>query len=632
MTPEEILKKYWGFDSFRPMQREVIDSVLSDKDTLAVMPTGGGKSVCFQIPALMRDGLCLVVSPLIALMKDQVMNLKKAGILSLAIHSGQHFHDVRRNLENAIRGNYRFLYVSPERLETSLFQEYLPYLNINLLAVDEAHCISQWGYDFRPSYLRIAIFRDSFPSVPILALTASATKKVQQDICNKLHFGKNSNLFTLPYSRKNLSYSVLTPQAKEKKITEIFSSVPGSGIVYCRTRKRSENISGVLDANGFSTDWYHAGILADDREKKQENWTQDRIRIICCTNAFGMGIDKSNVRAVVHFDLPDALEYYYQQAGRAGRDDRKAYAVLLYYPDEIERLKQQIKLRFPDTNTIRKVYSLLCAFIGLPAGKGKGLYFDLDMGRFITAYKLNPLLASSVIKILEQEEILLAGNNLFDRSSAGFLVSKETIEQFEKDYPQYDNVIKGLLRSYEGIFEQPAFIDEYELARFVHMKKADVIGQLQELDRLKIIEYHPVSDLPGLIFLEDRVPSGDLLINEKNILLRKKAYQERLDAMIGYATQQEECRSIYINRYFGGATVPACGICDICLSKKSTAITAEDVERVTKIIKINRYRSISDIASASGLTKNKVSEALYFLSGEGKIIVNEDGKIKYITP
>lgn len=627
MTAGKILKQYWGFDDFRPMQAEVIGSVLEGRDVLAIMPTGGGKSVCFQVPALMQSGICLVVTPLIALMKDQVLNLKKRGILSLAIHSGQKFHEVKRLFENAVHGEFKFLYVSPERLESALFLQYLPFLKVSMIAVDEAHCISQWGYDFRPSYLRIAALREHLPDVSVIALTASATKKVQQDICDKLQFRADYKRFSQSYERPNLSYSVFVPPSKENKIVEVFRKVPGSGIAYCRSRKRTKDLSKLLSIHRISSDFYHAGLSTEERSDKQDRWVQNKTRIICCTNAFGMGIDKPDVRTVVHFDLPDALEHYYQEAGRAGRDGIKSYAVLVYHPQEIAELRSQVSLRFPPLPEIRRVYGALCSFIQLPAGKGQNLSFAFDIGQFVENYKLNPILVTSVMKILEQEEMFILSDNMFTPSTVEFFSSKETLENIERDFPAYTPIIKGLLRSYAGIFEQPSFIDEFTLARFINKQKADVARQLSELHNMKIIEYIPRGDLPQIYFLHDRVRAEELIVNEKHIALRKEAYEERLAAMISYAMQNTECRSIVINRYFDGEPVLPCGICDVCLAKKRAALSQPDIRDIVRAIEIRQPVSMADLCAASNLHREQVSEAIYFLTQENVVTVNEAGEI-----
>lgn len=627
MTAQEVLQKYWGYENFRASQSEVIASVLEGKDTLAIMPTGGGKSLCFQVPALMQSGLCIVVTPLIALMKDQVANLKKRGIMSLAIHSGLQFHEVKRQFENAIHGNFKFLYVSPERLETSLFLEYLQFLDVNLIAVDEAHCISQWGYDFRPSYLRIATLREQLPDIPFLALTASATTQVQKDICAKLEFRDGYNLFTQSYNRPNLSYSVFTPPSKETKISEILTKVQGSGIAYCRTRKRTKELSELLTVSRIQSDFYHAGLTTEERSSKQDSWVHNKTRIICCTNAFGMGIDKPDVRTVVHYDMPEALENYYQEAGRAGRDGKKSYAVLLFHTGEIDELQNRIPLKFPDIDSIRKIYGSLCSYLQLPAGKGRGLSFDFEMGRFVDRFKLNPILATSVLKILEQEEVLMLSDNFFTFSTVEFFASKETLRSLEKDFPQYTAIIKGLLRSYEGIFDQPGFIDEFTLARFIGMKKEEIFIQLSELNKMQVIEYVPKSDVPKVYFLIDRVPSENLLINMRNIAERKAAYIRRLDAMIQYATQKDECRSVFINNYFGGKPVLPCGICDVCLAKNSRQLNMKELENVLTVIRANHPVLITELEKLTGLSREKISASIRFLKQENTIDIDESNKV-----
>ncbi len=412
---QQILKQYWGYDTFRPLQEEIINTVLEGKDALALLPTGGGKSICFQVPALAKDGLCLVVSPLIALMKDQVENLKRKGINALAVYSGMSFIEVKKTLQNAAYGNYKFLYVSPERLETKLFLEYLPAMNINLLAVDEAHCVSQWGYDFRPPYLRIANLRELLPDVPVLALTASATKIVQDDICEKLqppNLKQSSNqkkhswqIFQQSFERPNLSYSVFNVASKQNKLLEILKNVPGTAIVYCKSRKHTKEIADLLRMNNINADYYHAGLNNEERNKKQESWITSKTRVIVCTNAFGMGIDKPDVRVVVHYDVPDCLENYYQEAGRAGRDGKRAYAVLLYSNKELEDLQMQSDIRFPKEEEIKKVYTALMNHLQIAAGTGEGISYDLDITTFTPAFKLNILTATYAIKVLEQEDI-----------------------------------------------------------------------------------------------------------------------------------------------------------------------------------------------------------------------------------
>lgn len=627
MSPQEALQKYWNYESFRPLQESIISSLLSGKDTLVVMPTGGGKSLCFQIPSLILPGICVVVTPLIALMKDQVFNLKKRGIFALAIHSGMKFHEVKQNLENAAYGNYKFLYLSPERLETELFLEYLPILKINLIAVDEAHCISQWGYDFRPSYLKIATLREKIPSVPIIALTASATKGVQKDICEKLLFGKHAASFTQSYERANLSYSVFSPASKENKLLDILTKVDGTSIVYCKSRKRTKEIASLLQTNGITADFYHAGLPTEVRNRKQEDWLQGKVRVICCTNAFGMGIDKPDVRTVVHTEIPDALEYYYQEAGRAGRDGKKSYAVLLFRSEELMAMQSLIELRYPDLKTIRETYAALCNYISLPAGKGFGLSFNFEIGDFIEKFKLNALTVSSVIKILEQEEFFILSDSFFLPSTVEFLASKQTLREFEIPFPEYSTVIKGLLRSYEGIFDQATIIDEFTLARFIRTDKEGVVKHLIELDKKGILIYSPRTDVPQLYFLIDRPDSGDLFVNLERIKERKRAFEKRLLAMHGYATQKKVCRSVYINHYFGGEEIVPCGICDVCLERKRKGISEETIQTILTTIKQHHGTGIENLRSRLGVPKEKLVEVIAYLIDENEIEIDLSGNI-----
>lgn len=627
MSPTEALQKYWHYPSFRPLQESIISSVLAGNDTLAVLPTGGGKSLCFQVPSMILPGICVVVTPLIALMKDQVLHLKKHGIFALAIHSGMKYHEVKQSLENAAYGNYKFLYVSPERLETELFLEYLPVLKINLIAVDEAHCISQWGYDFRPSYLKIAHLRESIPNIPVIALTASATKEVQKDICDKLLFNKNNASFTQTYERPNLSYSVFSPASKEKKLMEILSKVEGSAIVYCKSRKRTKEMASLLQTNGITADFYHAGLSTEERSNRQDDWMQNKVRVICCTNAFGMGIDKPDVRIVVHTEIPDALEYYYQEAGRAGRDGKRAYTVLLFRSEELTAMESLLAIRYPDLGTIRDTFGALCNYIGLQAGKGYGLSFNFEIADFIEKFKLNALTVSSVIKILEQEEFFTLSDSFFSPSTLEFLASKKTLEEFGIHYPEYTPVIKGLLRSYEGIFDQPVIIDEFTLARFVKMDKTKVLTQLKELDKRSIVSYSPRTDIPQLYFLTDRPEAAELFIDTKKIAERKSAFEKRLHAMTGYASQKQICRSVYINNYFGGEKIADCGICDVCLEKKKRGISSNNVQSIFGAIKNNNGIDIEHLHTLLKISREKILEVISFLKDENEITMDIEGKL-----
>jgi ATP-dependent DNA helicase RecQ len=629
--PVEILKKYWGFETFRPLQNEIIDSVLSGRDTLALMPTGGGKSICFQVPALANDGLCLVITPLIALMKDQVLNLKKKGIPALSIYSGMNFIEVKKTLQNAAYGNFKFLYVSPERLETELFLEFLPSIKINLIAVDEAHCISQWGYDFRPPYLRIAAIREIFPDVPILALTASATPDVQKDIKEKLEFKKNAQSFHQSFERPNLSYSTFNLSAKQNKLVEIVKKVSGSGIVYCKSRRRTKEISDLLQSYGIKADYYHAGLSNDERNNKQEDWINDKTRVICCTNAFGMGIDKPDVRVVVHYDVPDALENYYQEAGRAGRDGKKAYAVLFYSDTELDELKRQPDNRFPGKETIRNIYGSLCNYFQLPSGSGENVSFDFDINTFSKRFKLNAFLINNVLKILEQEELINYSEQFFSPSTVSFLAGKSTLHEFEKTYPEYDDVIKGLLRSYEGVFDYPCSINESQFAKFISVKKEKLITLLHELSKKEIIEYTPQKEKPQIIFLQNRVNSKDLFINEKDIVKRKAAFENRINAILAYTKNESKCRSKIIASYFGDNALKDCGVCDNCIKNKKLVISTEEYNSISEAIKSavkNDSLTLPDLLqSLSSYRQNKVMKILHFLQEENLVKVSNEGMI-----
>ena len=567
-----ILQSNWGYTSFRPMQEDIIQSVLNGKDTLAIMPTGGGKSICFQVPALASKGICLVITPLIALMKDQVQNLKEKGIFALSIHSGMPFAEVRKTLDNALYGNYKFLYVSPERLETVFFKDYLPALPINLIAVDEAHCISQWGYDFRPAYLNIAAIREEKPGVPVLALTASATKTVQEDICDKLLF-KEKQIFQQSYERPNLSYSVFNTDVKINKILQIIQKVPGSGIVYCRSRKRTKEIAELLQLHHISADYYHAGLSHDDRNEKQENWLKNKTRIMVCTNAFGMGIDKPDVRTVVHADIPDCLESYYQEAGRAGRDGQKSYAVLLYTNQNMEDLQKQPDIRFPSFEDIKHIYQCLVNYLQLPAGSGGDIFFDFDMEEFTKLFKLNILSATYAIKALEQEGIIEYNEQLFIPSTVVFCCGKETLQQAEKDYPALTPCIKYLLRSYGGIFDIAVPVSEKQIATSLKKDSSEIKNILLQLRSKGLIQYEPQKDKPQLRFLSNRVITDNLTINTVNYQKRKSVLIKQTAAIIGYAKNIQTCHAQIIANYFNDHNAKPCGICDNCIQKKKTMLS-----------------------------------------------------------
>lgn len=634
LKPVDLLKKYWGYDSFRPYQEEIINSVLNGNDTLALLPTGGGKSLCFQVPSLLQEGLCLVISPLIALMKDQVLQLKKRGIPALSIYSGMNFPEVQRTLQNAAYGNFKFLYVAPERLETELFLEWLPSIKVNLIAVDEAHCISQWGYDFRPPYLRIAALREYFPGVPILALSASATEEVQSDIKEKLLFKKSQNTFRQSFERPNLSYSAFSLFSKQNKLLSILQKVKGSAIVYCKTRRRTKEVAELLNQNSIGADFYHAGLSNEERHKKQEEWINNKTRVICCTNAFGMGIDKPDVRVVIHHDVPEALENYYQEAGRAGRDGKRSYAVLLFTDSEIEVLKKQVDIRFPSNEMIKKIYGDICNFLHLPSNSGEGLSFDFDLNTFAKNFKLDAYTIISVLKILEQEELISYSEQFFQPSTVVFTVEKRGLEDLEKSHPQYSEIVKGLLRSYDGIFDVPSFINEEELSRLIRIEKKELLENLAQLNALGIINYVPQKEKPQIIFIKNRVRTDELFINQKNILKRKEAYEKRLHAMIGFSKDQHQCRSSMISLYFTGTSLPPCGICDNCLRNKNSKISTEEFNLIsTEIKNIAANESVTSemlFKKLPQVKQEKIWKVLQFLEEEELVVVDKEGLIKSV--
>lgn len=630
-TALHILQQYWHHNAFRPKQEEIIASVLGGKDTLALLPTGGGKSICFQVPALMKEGVCLVISPLIALMKDQVENLQKRGIPALSIHSGMTFYEVRQTLQQAAHGDIKFLYLSPERLETNLFKESLHHLNISLIAVDEAHCVSQWGYDFRPPYLRIANLRHELPDVPILALTASATPLVQDDIVDKLQF-KDPNIFRQSFEKANLSYSVFKVDSKINKTLEILRNVGGSSIIYCRNRRLTKEAAHLLSLQNIVADFYHAGLSQEERSNKQEAWINNKTRVIVCTNAFGMGIDKADVRTVIHYDTPDCLENYYQEAGRAGRDGKRAYAVLLYQSQDATALEALPDVRFPVMYDIRKVYQALADYLQIPVGSGEGGYFDFDLNEFIKNFKLDIHLVINVLKVLEQEGHLTFNESIFLPSQVKFTIAKELLLDLEASHPQLEPVMKCLLRTYEGIYDNRVSVHERQIAKLTWKKIEDVKNDLLQLHSLGIIEYLPQKETPQIYFILNRAPAQFIYINHENYLCRKQQFEIRTETMLRYLHLQKECRSKYISNYFGDVAVKDCGICDICLHKKGNILTEEEFkkieEHIFQIIDSSTIPVKELLQHLHGLKKEKVWKVLEFLHSENKIAIDEFGIIR----
>lgn len=630
-TPQDILQQYWGYTSFRPTQADIIQAVLEGKDVLALLPTGGGKSICFQVPALVKEGLCIVISPLIALMKDQVENLKRRNIPALYIHSGMSLHEVRQTLQNACYGHFKFLYVSPERLETDLFRYYRHDLKINLIAVDEAHCISQWGYDFRPPYLRIATFREQFPGVPVLALTASATPLVQQDICTRLQF-TGQCIFRQSFERDNLSMSVFRAESKVNKLLDILNKVPGTAIVYCRNRKKTKEIAHLLQINNISADYYHAGLAQAERSNRQEAWINNKTRVIVCTNAFGMGIDKPDVRVVVHMDIPDNLENYYQEAGRAGRDGKRAFAVLLYSQAELDELKDLPEKKYPSVKDIRNIYQAVANFLQLEVGSGEGQYFDFNLNEFVRGFKLETIPVVNALKALEQEGHLTFNEQVFIPTKIGFTCIKDELHAFEVAHPEYENTIKYLLRSYEGIFDNVVSVNENLVARLTQQSISQLQQQLNALQAFGILFYQPQKETPQLYFLQNRAPADYLVFRQEDYIKRKELYRQRVQQMQNYLLLQNKCRSQYIGNYFGDTELKRCASCDNCLQQKGQVLTDEEFKAISQRILQHIANAEADIRllmeHLKGLKKEKVWKVLEYLQAEGKLTVNEKGAVK----
>ena len=582
-STHQILEKYWGYKSYRPLQEEIINSVLQGNDTLALMPTGGGKSICFQVPALLQEGVCIVVSPLIALMKDQVDALREKGIKAIAITSEMQKRQIDIALDNCVHGDVKFLYLSPERLETEIVQVRIQRMKVNLIAIDEAHCISQWGYDFRPSYLKIQQLRVLIPNTPILALTATATNLVVNDIQKQLGCAK-SNVLKKSFERENLSYVVVYDEDKYARLLKIANSVKGSGIIYARNRKRTQEISSYLISNNISADFYHAGLSAEQKIARHNAWMQNKTRVIVCTNAFGMGIDKPDVSFVAHADVPDSIEAYFQEAGRAGRNNSNAYAILLYHPaDEVE-LKNNLFNRFPDEGTIRMVYQSLANFFQLATGAGKGITFSLDLSLFCTTYNLEAIIAYNSLKCIEREGYITFTDAYYQAPKAKIELSREDLYKFQLATPQYDAFIKTLLRMHAGLFDNFVKINEYDIARHLHLKHEDVVKKLEFLNQNEVISYVPQSELPLITFELERVDAQRLMLSKENYLLQKKYATERVEAIVHYASSSVRCRSQMLLGYFGEKDTKRCEKCDVCIEEKNKTLHTDEFEKIREQI------------------------------------------------
>lgn len=630
MNEAEILKRYWGFDSFRPLQDEIIRSVLNGNDTLALLPTGGGKSLCFQVPAMVMEGICIVVSPLVALMKDQVEHLKSRGINAVAIYAGMGKREIDILLDNCIYGKIKFLYLSPERLLSDLVRERISYMNVNLIAVDEAHCVSQWGYDFRPPYLLISALREIVPDVPVLALTATATAYVREDIVAKLNF-KDPKVFVQSFARSNLSYVVADDEDKHRKLLSIAANVKGSGLVYVRNRRETSEIALFLQRNGIAADFYHAGVERELRFKRQEEWKQGRIRIMVATNAFGMGIDKSDVRFVVHMDLPESLEAYYQEAGRAGRDGRRAYGVLLANKSDQMALKARYMDSFPSIEEIKKVYHNLGNYFQLAYGAGEGLTLNFDLADYCKRFGVGVIKAMSALKFLEREGYLTLSENVFLQSRLLFLVAHEDVYRFQIENAGYDRLLKTILRSYGGTFEQYAKIQEADIAKNLSVSFNEVVKQLNFLQEQGLLSYLPQTDQPQLQFIRPRVDLLHLDIDVKYVELRKKILTDQINAVVAY-TSIAVCRSRQLLAYFDEPEADKCGVCDVCLTEKKAEnpdLLSDKIDfEIVTLLQSEAYGLQDLMAALKTGTENEQLARINELLDAGKI--KTDGKNYYL--
>ena len=619
-----ILKQYWGYDRFRGIQEDIIDSISKNKDTLGLMPTGGGKSITFQVPALAKEGMCLVITPLIALMKDQVQNLKKRGIKALAIYSGMSRQDIIITLENCIFGNYKFLYISPERLDTELFRTKLRKMHISMITVDESHCISQWGYDFRPAYLKIAEIRELLPDVPVLALTATATPEVVKDIQARLHF-RHKNVFRMSFERNNLAYIVRKTENKTAELLHILRSMPGSAIVYVRNRRRTKEITELLNNEHITADFYHAGLDDATKDIRQHRWQSGESRVMVATNAFGMGIDKPDVRIVIHMDLPDSIEAYFQEAGRAGRDGQKAYAVILYAKSDKTTLHKRIPDTFPEKEYIRDVYEHLQYYYQMAMGDGLDCVREFNIEDFCRKFKYFPVPVDSALRILTQAGYLEYTAEQDSTSRILFTIRRDELYRLREMGEDMDRLIQAVLRSYTGVFTDYTYINEASLAICTGLTRRQIYEMLVHLAKLRIVSYIPHKKTPYIIYTRERVEAQRIHISPEVYEHRKARYETRINAMLDYVTNDTVCRSRMLLDYFGERNEHNCGQCDTCISLRSKPGASEQPDRKTLCAKVCGILSRESLTPAGLLKqlpmdKELLTEILHRLSDEGKII------------
>ena len=627
---KNILQQYWGYSEFRSLQDEIILSIASGRDTLGLMPTGGGKSITFQVPAMAMDGVCIVITPLIALMKDQVENLRRRQIKATAVYSGMTQDEIIVAFENCILGDYKFLYISPERLETEIFQTKLAQMKVSLLVVDESHCISQWGYDFRPSYLNIGNVRALLPETPVLAVTATATPEVVNDIQEKLQF-KQKNLFQKSFERKNLSYSVKTVEDKNRFLLKILESVPGTAIVYVRDRKKTKDISDFLNQNNITADYFHAGLTNEIKDKKQEAWKKDICRVIVSTNAFGMGIDKPDVRVVVHIDLPDSLEAYFQEAGRAGRDEKRAYAVLLYAKADGSKLKKRIADNFPEKDSIRRMYEALGNYFQVAVGHGSDAVFDFNLIDFCTKFHFSFFQAFSGLKILQQAGYIELTDEQDNPSRLMFSVHRDELYKIKLDNRQYDSLLTLILRLYTGSFSDFIRINEDELSARLKITRQEVYDSLIHLNKLGIVKYIPAKKTPFIVFTRDRQDHTKIHLGKDVFEERKKRFEERIKSVLSYAESSTICRNKILLHYFGEKQSQQCDVCDVCLQNKKSQLLKNEFETIQQNIKTLLEKEplpLEKLVDSLPFDEEKSIKAIRFLIDNDVLVFDEERKLK----